>query len=258
MPEPPWKQLRSGDARKGYASVYLSDDLARYPVRGITKVGDNKSDPNIETMTYGLCSTCEATMRTSVVERGIADIFFICNPRGEGRSLTGRYEIGWFAEGPLHRDNQKDYALAAVSARFIDPIPIEGIDQPARSALSTGFRQIKILEPDVRNQLRSLVDDLPDRTDQYIQEVRRLEAFASYHTKFHYPSWQRDEPWTLDDAERYLRKTGKKIADETRNESPSGRWRCVECGATITNVARLKACPACGELATLEAVSQGA
>jgi hypothetical protein len=254
MSAPPWKPLREVVPRKGYASVYLSDDLARYPVRGITRIGDNKSDPNIETMTYGLCSTCESTMRTSIVDRGIPDVFFLCNHRGEGRRLTGRYEIGWFAEGPFHGAREKDFALAAKSIRFIEPIPIESLKQPARDVLSTGFRQVKILEPEVRDQLRNLIDHQPDQTDRYLAEVERLESFALFHTKFRYPSWQRKARWTLSDAERYLRETGSKIASQTRNESPTGRWNCVACNAKITNSARLKACPACGELATLEAV----
>ena len=50
--------------------MYLADDLSRLPVRHITRPHDNKSDPNIETGTYGLFSTCENQMRSGIVNRG--------------------------------------------------------------------------------------------------------------------------------------------------------------------------------------------
>ncbi len=93
----PWKAVN--DKGLGYLSVYFSDPLARWPVREITRPGDNKSDPNIETGTYGLFSTCEPGMRNRIVHDGAATIFFMTTrKRGAGRVLAGYYQIGWFTE----------------------------------------------------------------------------------------------------------------------------------------------------------------
>ena len=62
-PAAPWTALEVNTPATGYLSVYLSEDLSRLPIRAITRPYDNKSDPNIETGTYGLFSTCERAMR---------------------------------------------------------------------------------------------------------------------------------------------------------------------------------------------------
>ena len=81
--------------------MYYSEPLARWPVREITRPGDNKSDPNIETGTYGLFSTCEPGMRNRIVHDGAATIFFLTTrKRGEGRVLSGYYHVGWYTEEP--------------------------------------------------------------------------------------------------------------------------------------------------------------
>jgi hypothetical protein len=63
-----WKPLAGGGT--GYLSFYYSEPLARYPIRHITRPADNKSDPNIETATYGLFSICERQMRGKLVREG--------------------------------------------------------------------------------------------------------------------------------------------------------------------------------------------
>lgn len=95
--------------------------MGRLPVRDVLKLGDNKSDPNVETLTYGLFSTCEETMRQSIASRGIGEIFFITSVEAlERLALVGMYELGWVAEvGP------KDFAYVARRARFIDPVPVD-------------------------------------------------------------------------------------------------------------------------------------
>ena len=100
-PVEPWSPLRKQAGAGAYLSVYLSSPLARLPVRDITRLGDNKSDPNLETLSYGMFSTCEPRMRTSIVNRSIGEIFFLTNFRGEGRVLTGYYKLGWHRPGPL-------------------------------------------------------------------------------------------------------------------------------------------------------------
>ncbi len=94
----PWREL--SDAGRGYLSVYFSEPLARWPVREITRPADNKSDPNIETGTYGLFSTCEPSMRNRIVNDGAATVFFLTTRRKhQGRVVSGYYHVGWYTEG---------------------------------------------------------------------------------------------------------------------------------------------------------------
>jgi hypothetical protein len=141
-----WTSLAADDQAGAYLSVYYSSPLARWPVRDITKVRDNKSDPNLETLSYGMFSTCEPRMRTSIVNRSIGEIFFLTNFRGEGRVLTGYYKLGWHRPGPL-TGATKDFVLAARSACFIDPIPIGDVPAPAGPELAGQFRTEKMIGP---------------------------------------------------------------------------------------------------------------
>ena len=78
--------------------MYLADDLGRLPVRHITRPHDNKSDPNIETGTYGLFSTCEHQMRSGIVNNGARHIVFMCRwgrPPRRNRVLPAGLEGSW-------------------------------------------------------------------------------------------------------------------------------------------------------------------
>jgi hypothetical protein len=125
-PEHPWTPIDNRPGAGAYLSVYLSSPLARLPVRDVTRLNDNKSDPNLETGTYGLFSTCEPIMRGSIKARGIGEIFFLTTIEDVGRCLVGHYELGWLVEF-----EKKDVALAATSMRFIDPIPVDRISGKA-------------------------------------------------------------------------------------------------------------------------------
>ena len=70
-PATPWTALEVDTPAIGYLSVYLSEDLSKLPIRAIAKPYDNKSDPNIETGTYGLFSTCERGMRAGIVKNEV-------------------------------------------------------------------------------------------------------------------------------------------------------------------------------------------
>lgn len=100
-----WTPLGDESGGAGYLSVYLSEPLARYPIRHVTKNANNKSDPNIETGTYGLFSTCERPMRRKIVREGRRNLFFLADYKRRGRALTGYYDLAWFAEsiGGGHR-----------------------------------------------------------------------------------------------------------------------------------------------------------
>jgi rubrerythrin len=245
---PPGKWEPLVDSGRGYLSVYLSERLARWPIRAVTKPGDNKSDPNIETATYGLFSTCEPSMRNLIVRNGIGTVFFITNLNGKGRVLSGYYRIGWFAEGARGEENN-DFALAASRIRFVQPIDPKSLDESISGQVTTWFRTQKQVDVDTTSRLRETIDSREDMTDSYVAEVSRLERFARSRSGFSYPSWGRVNGFTREDAKEYLKKPGSPV--DAPNSSPSGKWRCSSCDYVIKNVALLKRCPVCGELSTL-------
>lgn len=246
-PHAPWTPVV--DRGSGYLSVYLNDALARWPVREITRPADNKSDPNIETGTYGLFSTCEPSMRKAIVLNGAATIFFM-STRDRIRWLTGYYHIGWWAPGVRGAD-RGDYALAADAIKFVDPIDPNSLAEPARDALLVRFRTQKPVDAEIVNQLRADVDGRPSRTEDYLSEVKRLERFSLEHSGFAYPSWGRESGFSWEDAATYLASDEGARAVDTPNSSPTGRWRCTNCDRVVTNRALLKRCPACGDTGTL-------
>src|SRR4051812_11206383 len=87
-PASPWLELIPTNNEEGVLSYYYSEDEACVPVRAIMLPNNNKSDPNIETATYGLFSTCSQGTRAGIVERGTRYMFFVTQ-RGHGRMLTG-------------------------------------------------------------------------------------------------------------------------------------------------------------------------
>jgi hypothetical protein len=235
----------------GYVSYYLADDLSRWPVRAVTRIKDNKSDPNLETGTYGLFSTCEQKMRSGIVACDARLLFFVTRPRGAERHLVGMYELGWWAPGSLHQ-RTRDFALAASAMRFIDPVPLDRLPGSLAPRISGKWRLFIRLDSQDAKALARYVRAQPDQTVHYLGEVDRVERVNRFHSGYRYPTWRRSDPWTWDDASRYLKPA---IADpkapKIRNSSPTGWWRCAQCGNTTENAALLKACPQCHELDTL-------
>jgi hypothetical protein len=246
-PADPWRSLT--DTGRGYLSVYFSEQMARWPVREITRRGDNKSDPNIETGTYGLFSTCEPNMRNRIVQDGAATIFFITTHKpGNGRVLSGYYHVGHYTEGTQGAVN-RDFALAADSVRFIDPIPVGSLPEPFAAFCSVPFRQIRPTDVDMTLELRGICDGVADRTGEYLSEVTRIERFAYAQTKLSYPSWGRETGFTWADAADYYQ--SEDDLSKVPNSSKNKRWRCGDCGFVIKSGALLKKCPLCKHTATL-------
>ena len=247
-----WKPLPdSGGA--GYLSVYYSEPLARYPIRHITRPADNKSDPNIETATYGLFSTCERQMRGKIVREGRPYLYFVTTHRGRGRKLTGYYDVAWYAES-TGGAAIGDYALAASKIKFVDPIPLSVLTEPVRRVCVPQFRNIRPVDLAAAALLRDLIDSLPDRTDRYLAELARLEQFARDRSGFAYPSWGRPGGFAWEGADRYLGSSSS--AGGMPAVPPTGRWRCGSCKQVITSKALLKSCPLCGEMWTLNPVTE--
>jgi hypothetical protein len=246
-PNAPWREVAPQANAGAYVSVYLSSTTGRLPVRDVLRLGDNKSDPNLETSTYGLFSTCEPTMRRSIVARGITEIFFVTTIDPIGRALVGRYELGWLAEV-----DPGDYAYAASAARFVDPIPVSQMTGRLGTEMQKKLRNYKIVDERIAASLRGLIDAAPDRTSDYLFEIDRLERMSLSRTGFRYPTWDGVEGFSWSGAGPYL--AGSQHSVASPNTSPTGAWQCAACGAEIRNDARLKVCNVCRKRGTLRPV----
>ncbi len=181
-PNPPWVPLAIREASGGYLSYFFNDDLSRLLVRAVTKVGDNKADPNLETKTYGLFSTCNKSMRKSIVNRGCRYLFFVTNRRG--RVLSGLYIVTWYAS--LSSDND-DFCLAADSIWFVQhPIPLVEVDKACGTNVSRPFRTYLSVEADGCRKMESLLKRKPNTTGLYLSEIDRLERFNLKHGGYRY------------------------------------------------------------------------
>ena len=249
-PAPPWKPVVRRPGTGSYVSVFLSSDIARLPVRDITRLNDNKSDPNLETGTYGLFSTCEPIMRDSIRARGISEIFFVTTFEDLGRCLVGRYELGWMVEL-----GDKDVALAASNMRFVTPLPVSRLTGRAGAQLDKKLRNFEIILDEVASDLRQLLNAERDRTADYLEEIARLERRSLRGTGFKYPSWDRVDSFSWDDAAMYLGDLPE--TESPLNTSETELWVCTACGAQIRNKARLKLCSVCKALGTLEPAVDG-
>lgn len=251
-PGPTWKPLPAAKPALGCACFHHGDELASLPVRSITRIKDNKSDPNIETGSFGLFSTCEQAMRAGVVSRGVQYLFFVTRPRGAARVLTGYYRLGWFADGTLS-NRIRDYALAADQIRFVSPIALTDLPAGARDRLTRRWRLQTSLGAEETAVLIKLLDGCPERTPDYLAEVDRMERINLYHSGYRYPTWRRVNSWSWEDAGAYLGDAGNGAsAGAVRNSSSTGRWICLSCGEVTENKALLKLCPHCAQPGTLD------
>lgn len=173
-PNPPWIRLEHGVDESAALSFYYSDPRSQTPVREVTHPNDPKADPSIETLTFGLFSTCDKGMRAHMVRWGLNRHFF-CTRRGDVRVLTGYYVYGWYCEIP--RPGSGDYALAATKARFVSPgFPLSDLTGYLRGKrIDNRFRTYRYIDSRTASLLLLLLDYTPDATRQYISEIHRLE-----------------------------------------------------------------------------------
>jgi hypothetical protein len=186
-------------------------------------------------------------MRNRIIQGRRATILFVTSHAGRPRAIAGYYRIGWYAEG-TRGAARKDWALAAATSRWIDPIPLAEAAEAVPTAAGW-FRTCKPLEPAPAAALVALVDQRDDLTDRYLTELRRVEQFARHRTGFAYPSWGRTSGFTWADAADYHHSPG---AADAPNSSPTNQWACRECSRIIRNAALLKVCPACRAAGSLE------
>jgi hypothetical protein len=257
-PNAPWEELNSPEDAGGYLSIYYSDDMSRLPVRAVTKPRDNKSDPNLETLTYGLFSTCSPRMRSGVVNRRSAYLFFATTWKGD-RVLTGYYHLRWFTSGVF--ENARDYCLATDIARFIeDPIPLAAVDRRCGTNVSKWFRGMRLLSSSECRKMAKLINAQPDATANYLEEIDRLERFNIKHSGYRYIAWKQKDKFSWERAKQYLieKKSTTKTKSKVSNSTPTNSWKCTDCDHNIMNKALLKRCPNCGGLGTLRPLLEAA
>lgn len=174
-PNPPWVPLDICEASGGYLSYFYNDELSSLPARAITRVGDNKVDPNLETKTYGLFSTCNKIMRRSIVKRRCRPIFFMTNRKGV-RVLAGLYLVKWYV--PV-APNGDDFCLAADRIWFVeDPIPLVDVDKACGTDICRPSRSICLrVNPDECRKMVGLLKRKPNVIKLYLSEIGRLERF---------------------------------------------------------------------------------
>jgi len=243
-PAPPWRETAIRQPPTGYLSFYIADDLSRLPVRAVTLPGNNKADPNLETATYGLFSTCERFMRAGIVARGTEYIFFLTNPKSEGRRLTGYYRLKWYYEHA-----RGDFAVAATDQHFVTP-PLSSSDlsPELRALVFSHFRGYKSIDAEATAALREVLQARSDATAEYLGEIDRLERINAYHTGNRH--WNSKEPFSWEVARGYVKTSIEPAAKS--NVSPTNQWRCKQCAAVVYNRALLRSCPHCKGLGTLE------
>ena len=253
-PATPWTALEVDTPAIGYLSVYLSEDLSKLPIRAIAKPYDNKSDPNIETGTYGLFSTCERGMRAGIVKNKAQFIVFLCK-RGKERVVAGYYHLAWKTEGIWHATN-RDSALAADCVYFVaEPIRVSDLPEPGKSAAERKFRLSKRVNAVETQAIVAALESRPNALEDYLSEIDRVERFQAYHSGYRYVSWQQEEPFGWEIARQYLVESNAQGAGP--NQSPTGFWRCTnpDCGQFINNWSLLRRCPFCNAMGTLQVVA---
>lgn len=253
---PPWEELRAAGKTGGYLTIYYSDNMSRLPVRWVTKPGDNKSDPNIETLTYGLFSTCAPAMRKGIVTRKYKHLFFGTLKDGR-RMLSGYYRIRWFTRGPL---GSGDICLAADTARFIkDPIPFRDVDRKCGTDLSRRFRGMRLLTDEQCERMLRLLSSQPDASREYLHEIDRLERFNLRYGGYRYVGWKQPDKFSWEYAGAYLKKwAANEKSGGVVNSSPSDFWMCSSCSQPLKNKALLKRCPSCGAMGSLRPMEEKA
>lgn len=253
-PSAPWTELEVDTPATGYLSVYLSEDLSGLPIRAITRPDDNKSDPNLETGSYGLFSTCERGMRAGIVNNRAQFIIFL-SKRGEERVVAGYYRLAWKTEGIWHA-TKRDYALAADCVHFVaDPIRVSHLPELVKAAAERKFRLSKRLNAVETQTIIAALDSRPNALEDYLSEIDRVERFQEFHSGFRYVSWQQKEPFGWELARQYLIEPN--ALGTGPNQSPTGFWQCTnpECGKFINNWSLLRRCPFCSAMGTLQVVA---
>lgn len=251
-PLDPWQPFDVPDEPEGSLVYFLSDDSCRLPVRHVTKIGDNKADPNLETGTYGLLTTCYNDSRTGTVDNQRRWLFFTTKHAHSGTSvIAGYYTLSHYA---AHPGRERDFALRAEDIHFVEkPLITQDVYDELGFTSKPLPRGSKTLSYEQSQWLKAKLDQQPDATDQYIEEIHRLERVNKSRTGFRHIGLGTSDPFSWETADILLRDPHPACVEEP----PSGKkkpvdWRCRACGAIIANAACLRVCRECRAVHTLE------
>ena len=215
-----WVPIDTQTSGLGRLAFYYSSQDTSLPVRAVAKKWDNKADPNIETETWGLFSTCMPSTRKGIVERGDSYLFFFTNWKGE-RRVTGYYELGWYAHTGIRvRDLRgtlkfPDLAIRAKKVRFVqDGLILRGVNSKASKVTARllskgelsgyGPRESTRTDPQLSAVIKSELDKRADVTRDYVKEIHALENANMESTGFRYPSWKRREGFNIGNMEDFV------------------------------------------------------
>lgn len=216
-----WSQIERSKEISAHIAYYYSDQKAKLPVRGIRKNRDNKADPNIETKTYGLFTTCMPPARKNMVNHGNWYIFFFTK-RGKQRMFTGYYELEKYLDTGIVPRNKggeyhfADYALLAKKTHFVrEGIPLvgelwSGISDDAftnEGIAGYGPRDSKEITSALAKKLKKKLAEQEDITEEYVAEIHELENknFELSDKKYKYPSWERKNGFTNKDIGSFIK-----------------------------------------------------
>lgn len=142
------------------------------------------------------------------------------------------------------------------------PISFETIaDETGFDGILTGFRK-KLVTPETTDALLSLFEDREDYSQQYLDEIQRLELINKRYHEFRYPTWERKAGFDWESVQSYVGTMQTEEDDETKeiletkmeemdidfsliaSEGVSD-WFCLICNHDFENKAPLKLCPNC-------------
>lgn len=264
-PNYPWRDLEPSPAAFSYLCFYYSSPLSGHPVRDVNRivsaghgtfVADCKVDPNWETGTFGLFSTCQASIRCGAVSRRSPYLFFFGDHAAEGRQrgVTGYYRLRWYAHGGTYTG---DFCLAADKMHFVKrAIAFTDVNHAIGTHLSNRVPRLAItLDPDETRGLVRLLETQPDATNSYVAEVRRLEEINARNAGgLRYVNFSRRESYTWNSVAGI---SGLGVASDEKRQNNSGlsnAWHCISCQATMPSRSLLKLCPICQAHGTLRAI----
>lgn len=262
-PSPPWKELAPRADAESYLCFYYGSPISNTPVRDINRmvpvgkggfVADCKVDPNWETGTFGLFSTCQQDIRRGIVSRRAPYLFFFANKVGTRRTrvVSGYYRLRWYADGGT---SAGDFCLAADKMHFVEKgIPFDKVNAAIGTRLSSRVPRLAIkLTPEQAGRLIGLLERQPDATSSYIREIRRLERInARCSNGLKYINFARKDSYSWSAAGSVLGLGIPSIQKRLKNCSPSDTWTCVKCNQQHRSRSLLKLCPACGAHGTLQ------
>ena len=262
----PWQDLFPLMEASSYLCFYYSSPFSARAVRDVNRivpvggsssyVADCKVDPNWETQTFGLFSTCQEGIRRGVVKNRAPYLFFFGNHviHGQRRGVSGYYKLRWYAHGGTYMG---DYCLAAERIHFVEqPLAFEEINAKLGTRLSNRVPRLSMkLTPVQSQRLVELLHLQKDVTPAYVDEIHRLEQINARNAGgLKYINFGRrySYNWT---AVTEIKGLGHPSGRERlRNSGPLDFWLCEECQTNLVSRSLLKLCPSCGAQGTLHAV----